>query len=726
MNDESTGVDGADTEKAKPVKLAVLGGGPGALSALYHITNDPERCRQYDITVYQLGWRLGGKGASGRGEDGRILEHGLHVLFGFYENFFSMIRAVYKELDRPEGHPLSTWEKAFSGENFGVVEDFFQGRWQPWEVEFPTNESIPGEGSTFDTPEDYFSMLGQSLIELIFGWRALHKRHKQATGKRARTLDEYGHNEHTPRWSDPLVNGLMRLLEWPLRQALSCSDKAKQHKRIRRYSGWFRNLLWPLIRLLSKHSLAGQRFWLGIDYTLALVHGICDDDVFAEGGFNRIDHYDFREWLLLNGAHELTVKSPYGRVVYDAAFSYKDGDPDKQLVAAGAAVRCALRMAFTYKGHNYYKMNAGMGDTVFAPLYEVLRKRGVKFEFFHRVEALRLSEKRDAKGERSIASIEMTVQAKLREGLEEYNPLVEIQHLDCWPAKPCYEQLQYAEQLRDYDLESYYDHLPKEITESKVLKAGEDYDKVLYAIPIGAVPYLCQDLVDDSPRWAEMVQHVQSVSTVAFQLWFRKDLHELGWKAPSPLLSLYVEPLNTWADMSQVIPREDWPTGEGPRNVSYYCGAQKGPTFAPDPRDKANANFQKDQYAEARRLALDFCENNIGTLMPAAIDPETPPILDWNILLAPGGIEGKARFDQQYWISNCGPSERCTIALPGATRHRMKAGDTGYNNLCITGDWIDNDFYVACMEGTVMGGIHGARAVTGIDFPIIGERFNQD
>ena len=35
-------------------------------------------------------------------------------------------------------------------------------------------------------------------------------------------------------------------------------------------------------------------------------------------------------------------------------------------------------------------MTAGMGDVVMAPLYQALRKRGVQFEFFHRVDALHL------------------------------------------------------------------------------------------------------------------------------------------------------------------------------------------------------------------------------------------------------------------------------------------------------------------------------------------------
>jgi len=46
---------------------------------------------KYQVTVYQLSWRLGGKGASGRGPANRIEEHGFHVWFGFYDSAFRLI-----------------------------------------------------------------------------------------------------------------------------------------------------------------------------------------------------------------------------------------------------------------------------------------------------------------------------------------------------------------------------------------------------------------------------------------------------------------------------------------------------------------------------------------------------------------------------------------------------------------------------------------------------------
>src|ERR1700743_2725648 len=72
-------------------KIAVLGGGMAALTAVFELTSLPGHDELYEITVYQMGFRLGGKGASGRNRaaSDRIEEHGLHILMGFYHNAFS-------------------------------------------------------------------------------------------------------------------------------------------------------------------------------------------------------------------------------------------------------------------------------------------------------------------------------------------------------------------------------------------------------------------------------------------------------------------------------------------------------------------------------------------------------------------------------------------------------------------------------------------------------------
>ena len=99
-------------------KIAILGGGIGALTAAFELTNIPDWQSQYDITVYQQGWRLGGKGASARNPDAnwRIEEHGPHVWFGFYFNAFRVIEGAYEYCRQngllPEG-AFTTWQQAF-------------------------------------------------------------------------------------------------------------------------------------------------------------------------------------------------------------------------------------------------------------------------------------------------------------------------------------------------------------------------------------------------------------------------------------------------------------------------------------------------------------------------------------------------------------------------------------------------------------------------------------
>lgn len=110
-----------------------------SLSAVFALTSQPDWSSRYEITVYQLGWRLGGKGASGRNlrsfgqfaPDYRIEEHGVHVWFGFYENAFQVIQRCYRELDRPIGQPLATWQEAFKPQNFLVIEESINGEFLP-------------------------------------------------------------------------------------------------------------------------------------------------------------------------------------------------------------------------------------------------------------------------------------------------------------------------------------------------------------------------------------------------------------------------------------------------------------------------------------------------------------------------------------------------------------------------------------------------------------------
>jgi uncharacterized protein with NAD-binding domain and iron-sulfur cluster len=92
-------------------RIAILGGGVGSLAAAFDLTEVDPDGELYDITIYQVGWRLGGKGAVGwtckdyptpTFEDQQVqLEHGLHVWAGFYDNAFDLLQRCYAAHDRP-------------------------------------------------------------------------------------------------------------------------------------------------------------------------------------------------------------------------------------------------------------------------------------------------------------------------------------------------------------------------------------------------------------------------------------------------------------------------------------------------------------------------------------------------------------------------------------------------------------------------------------------------
>src|SRR5690349_1881419 len=109
-------------------KIAILGGGLGALASAFELTSQPGWQERYEVTVYQKGWRLGGKGASGRGENGRIEEHGLHCFWGFYDNAFTMLGTCYREIDRQTA-PIKNLDEAFKKLSAVWFIDQVNGRW---------------------------------------------------------------------------------------------------------------------------------------------------------------------------------------------------------------------------------------------------------------------------------------------------------------------------------------------------------------------------------------------------------------------------------------------------------------------------------------------------------------------------------------------------------------------------------------------------------------------
>ena len=471
-------------------------------------------------------------------------------------------------------------------------------------------------------------------------------------------------------------------------------------------------------RLLPLAGLDEQfrRQWEVADVVLACVRGVLADGV-LQHGTDVVDDHDFAEWLVLHGADPESARGVLvTAVVYDLAFAYRDGDPRAPSCSAAVALRGLARLFFDYTGAIAWKMRAGMGDVVFAPLYAALRERGVRFEFFTRVDALRLSED----GAR-VAEIEVGRQVELADGVADYDPLVEVGGLPCWPAEPRWEQLRNPHGASAASLESFWSQVPD--AGRAVLRDGADFDEVVLGVGLGALPAMCADLVERVPRWRDMVDNLATVHTQAFQLWLSKTTDELLDACPGAVTGGFTEPFDTYCDMRQLIERESWDGAV--RGIAYFCNVLETPPGHPDPADRALPARADERV---RLNAIRFLEQNAGVLWPAAA-LRYPPDFRWDVLAdhRDGGGQdevGVRRFDSQYWRANVDPSDRYVLSLPGTARFRLPPGDSGVANLFLAGDWTECGLDAGCVEAAVTSGLLAGNAMC--DKPALGEIVGHD
>lgn len=668
----------------KKTRILAIGGGVGTITAVYALTRLPDWQDRFDITVYQLGWRLGGKGASGRnaahGE--RIEEHGLHVWAGFYENAFRNLRDCYQELQRfglrqPDA-PLATIEQAFKPlRHVFLAEDVprpdGQGvDWRPWVIDLPGNDDIPGTGTTVPSPFETFRRAVAIVLEFI-------ARHE---------LDD----------ATPETKGLRGAGQRLGQAVIGLSARLRDHLPSQR--SFLADLIAEAQRAVHARMTPaaiqddGQRRTLMLaDLGLAYAHGLAASDAFTRG-YDVLDQWEFTDWLRANGASEISLKSVLVRGCYDFVFGFSAGDIHRQNMGAGTAARAMGRLILTYSGAIFQKMQVGMGDTIFAPYYQVLEKIGVKFRFFHAVSALRLTD-----AGTDIGAVEMVRQADLLSG--SYQPLRDVKGLPCWPSEPDWDQLVDGDRLRQEGVNFESEAQPFRGT-PVVLRLGEDFDKVLLGASLGSLAYMTADLAAASPRWAQMLASVKTVGTQAAQFWLDKSFADLGWDAEvakhnrpasipqSPLrtvLTGFAEPLDTVADLSHLIPVEDW-KGKPPASVAYFC--------SPAPDGQTLDRFK----AEVR----DWMAKDLPALWPKA---------------EPMPFHGGA-FDDQYFRVNMQGSERYVLSVRGSLYHRLAPGESGFYNLVLAGDWTRCGMNAGCVEGATMSGIAAATALSGQELLNVG------
>lgn len=705
-------------EAPAPIRVAIVGGGCSALTTAMELTR-PELANRYEVTVYQMGFRLGGKGASGRGVEGRIEEHGLHLWMGFYENAFRLMREAYAECNRDRFRcPIATWQEAFEPAPDVAVTDLLpNGTWDSWIAHFPPGKGLPGDpiadGAPF-TVRRYLEQAISLVIELLQSAQRL-------VGETA------ANTVSNAAWSTPegLVAAAEKLIRLGHLATVTAIFEAADVLR-----GMMTTLMpqaygsggtaLPLVDAIAsaaKHQIqmlvsgdhALRRIWQVIDLILAILRGSFLFGLALDPrGFDAINDYDWRQWLRMCGASEASLDTGFVRGIYDLVFAYEDGDVQRPSLAAGVALRGAMRMFFTYRGSLFYRMTAGMGDIVFAPLYEVLVKRGVKFAFFHRLKAVTLG-KGPSDVRPHLETLTFDVQATVIDG-KSYKPLVEVHGVPCWPSLADYSQLENGSAIAQagWAFESPWE---TRVAGEKTLHVGQDFDFVVMGVPVAAWPYACQGLIDAVPRFGEMVRNVKTVATQSFQIWMRKSMEELGWNHGPVNLSGFVEPFDTWADMRHLIAAERW--NKPISSIAYFCSVLPDAMPVGVVRDEA---FHHAKRVEVRNNAVRFLEQNIGALWPQAIN--TQGKFRWNALATPrDGLPedfpptGPARFDKQFWMANVNPSERYSLSLPGTIKYRISPLELLVDNMTIAGDWTASGLDSGCVESAVMSGLLAAHSI---------------
>jgi uncharacterized protein with NAD-binding domain and iron-sulfur cluster len=696
-------------------KVAVLGGGMAGLSAAYHLTRTSGLRQLHDVTVYQLGWRLGGKAASGRDRMGRNLEHGLHVWFGCYDNTFRLLQEVYESRRLPPDCPLQSWKDAVKSQSYtpvGVLDD--RARWTYWPLTWPTNDGTPGDGALMPT--------FMEMLQILLGWVKEILTLAPSQPSPAATVAAAGAPPARAPFAGPSEPTIQHAIDVAHRHALSFGrDHNSQGRDGLEYLveliGWTKT---AFKRTAGEAAVSGTYDQMArdiLDIFHALLGGIVWDLLLPDRPFESLDDYDLRAWLIRHGADPKIVgESTVVRVVYDTLFQYADGDIARPSYAAGTALGVIMRLIATYKGAMMWDIQSGMGEALIAPLYEALLANGVAFKFFRKVTRLHLTDD----GQR-IQRVHLDRQADMTNG--EYAPTIVVNHVTCWPSEPLWKQLQggAAMAAAKVDFESHWCAQPPAGRE--VLQLGTDFDTVVLAISLGAYkqlnddPGICDELIARGGAFADYVANVGIVPTQAVQLWSDRSAEGLGWVSGKAATVSGPEYLNIWADMSQVLDFEPWQNVVKPKSLHYLTGTYPTSLYR---QPSANVDVPKQAAAEVKQAAIDWLNRFSYGLWPAVDDGQT---FQWSVLTDPGGAGGQARFDAQFWRANIDPTECCTLSAAGTTKFRLLPDQSGFENLVLAGEGTRHGFNTTAIEGAVMSGAAAARAICGQPAAIVGYDF---
>ncbi|SEB16056.1 FAD-dependent oxidoreductase [Variovorax sp. YR216] len=767
----------APRKPVPPVKVFIVGGGMAGLAAAWQLQKRNEslkrkhekgRCLDqggYAIQVFEASWRLGGKGASGRDAFGRIHEHGLHVWLGFYENAFRMMRDCYAqaktlemgpEANRGSTLPHASIDEAFIPEqHIGIASKNRAGRFEAWTGYLPPMEGLPGTrtkpGENPFTLAAYLARamaLTRALIVSLIAEPAREPRPGEPRPDGQQGIDEAVElNLDADPLSSPSAT-LERLTNSLRNAVLVASAMLLQGVTIMEV--WLREfdtgqqwnsrvldfmdaLAAALRRRLSEITSIDEhvrRKTEIIDLVITVSVGLYRDRVlFNKQGLDSINGIDCREWLLNHGATRTSVDSPFITGLYDLAFCYEDGDRSRPALAAGQALRGVLRMFFTYRGSLFWRMGSGMGDAVFAPLYRVLLRGGVRFHMKHVLSEVEFCE--DLKpGSADNRVVGLRFKYPVAAGGDPLFPESRdaLDPTGCWPED---------------------DPVPPDAQEAELCCGPDDFDAVVFAMGVDDFVAVCSRepqnprarmLFKTLPEWARMRDAVKTVGTRAAQVWLNTDASTFGWAREPAILSGLDPPFETWADMTHTLAaefawRERMGMGSPPatdRLVHYFCGvlpeeqiraAERDALGTPAAPGQANADKTQQQVETAlnQRLQKDLyatLDDGMRAFWPQLARPSAEGLQQY-LAVGPTGV-AQAPFVQ----ANFHGSQRFTLSLPGSLEKRISPLDYSVVNMTIAGEWTACGFEESCVEAAVMSGMLAAHAICG--FPKLNDIVGYD
>jgi uncharacterized protein with NAD-binding domain and iron-sulfur cluster len=724
----SIGKSAKPVSKSKRHKIAIVGGGPAGLSAAFHLTQETGWEQKYDITVYQLGWRIGGKGATGRDSANhqRIEEHGIHGFCNFYFNTFAMMREVYANLHPADRAllPTQSIDRAFAGSSRTYAIAARPGGWIDVLDFLPATPGDPWDAS-WQPDLSWKAVLRGILIQLA--WRG---RSDEANP--------------TPDFEDiapaalvpPVVaegtalHGAIWQVWTELPSVPDGVDAANLDARLRSWIGDLdaQRASFEALVAAARAGLAGPRMpactralraLSVLDLYWTLLRGLVSERLLLPGAdLDAIDGHDYRDWLQQHGLSQLVLASPILSSVANILFAYPHGDTTARPQLSAASWAGWMLRSVVGRGAYFYFMSAGTGDSVMLPLYLLLARRGVRFEFFHKL----VGAKSSVGAKPVVRELRFKHQArtKRRRG---YQPLVKIvrpkdgQAFLAWPNRPDYAQLESASALRKVDLEAWE---PQPGERDVTLRLGRDFHQVVWAVP----PSVTRLIADSAmkKRWG-FTERLGSTATQAAQVWLTESTKDLGWdpldgvppQTARPTeryaSSSSPQPLNAFVVFDDLIEYEAWPKDQAPRGLIYLCAQlQELDVPASEQTRKRDRSRVEAATNGSLRLFANF-------LRRASIGARDPQSLNFDLLHVVGAdaalLKGEARLRRQYFRVNTRPTEAYVQANPGTGSARLDAWASGFTNVALAGDWTYTGMNIGAFESAVTGGKLAAFALRG-------------